>query len=151
LNKGIWILAVFLLLNVIAALPANAGITTPSISEMGTYDKLEAYQQEKVNIAGKTMLAFLVPGLTQFQRENYLEGTVLALAEVGAFAFMFRFVEVEEDGNIYRALTVNWWMVGLVVANHLYSGISTYIWGNQFNEDLYIKYDVEKITFGIRL
>ena len=61
---------------------------------------------------------------------------MLALAEVGAFAFMFRFVEVEEDGNIYRALTVNWWMVGLVVANHLYS-ISTYIWGNQFNEDLY--------------
>lgn len=151
LKKGIWILTVFVVLTAITALPAKAGMTAPSISEMGSYEKLQAYQQEKVNVAGKTMLAFLVPGLTQFQRENYLEGTILSLVEVGAFAFMFRFEEVEEGGNIYSALTVNWWMVGLVAANHLYSGISTYLWGNRFNEDLYIKYDVEKITFGIRL
>ena len=149
--KGIWVVAVFVILTAIMAAPANAGMTTPSLAEMGTYDKLEAYNNEKVNVAQKTALAFFVPGLTQFQRQSYLEGTILSLVEVGAFVFMFRFGEVEEDGNIYRALTVNWWMVGLVAANHLYSGISTYLWGNRFNEDLFIKYDVEKITFGIRL
>jgi hypothetical protein len=151
LNKGIWIVAVFVILTTIAVVPANAGMTTPTLAEMGTYDKLEAYNREKVNVGQKTTLAFLVPGLTQFQRQSYLEGTILSLVEVGAFVFMFRFEEVEEGGNIYRALTVNWWMVGLVAANHLYSGISTYFWGNRFNDDLYIKYDVEKITFGIRL
>ena len=132
MNKGIWIVAVFVILTTIAVVPANAGMTTPTLAEMGTYDKLEAYNSEKVNVGQRTTLAFLVPGLTQFQRQSYLEGTILSLVEVGAFVFMFRFEEVEEGGNIYSVLTTNWWMVGLVVANHLYSGISTYFWGERY-------------------
>ena len=73
------------------------------------------------------MLAFLVPVLTQFQRENYLEGTVLAWAK-SSLCIYVPLRRSEEDGNYYRALTVNGGLSAWSLPIYLYSGISTYIW-----------------------
>lgn len=141
------LLAAFGVLIVCSPVMAAPGV---SLTDMGTYDRLAAYQEEKVNVLSQSLLGFAVPGWAQFRRQSTLEGIALVLIEVGSFVFMFDTQTVTEGGNTYNVLAVNWWLVGLVVANHLYSGVSSTIWANRWNQDLYLRYDVEKITFGIR-
>lgn len=144
-RHAIILAAVFLL--ALAATPVRASMST---HELGTYDRLLAYSTGHVNEIEAGLLGLALPGLMQLRRGNTLEGLILVGIEVGALMFMFRWEEEQIGGDTFRELKVNWWMVAVVLMNHLYSGVTTYLWSQSENAQLRLEFDVDRIILGVQ-
>lgn len=137
--------AVFVL--ALAAAPVRASMSTP---ELGTYDRLLAYSTGHVNEIEAGLLGLAMPGLMQFRRGNAIEGLIQVGIEVGALMFMFRWEEEQIGGDTFRKLKVNWWMVAVVLMNHFYSGVTTYLWSQSENARLRLEFDIDRIILGVQ-
>lgn len=142
----------FLLCTVLAllALLSTAPTASASMSEPGgTFDTLIAFQKDLAEVRQSTVVAFLLPGWAQMKRGQTVEACLLAALDLASLTLLFNRETVTEGGDTYLVFRLNWWAAAAIVANHLYSGLSTMGWGENRVARLRVEYGIDKIILGV--